>query len=64
MKRIIALVLALVICLSFVGCKKQKEMKTDIIGQWMAVSVNASVTFNEDGTGELEYGGKQSLTWK
>lgn len=65
MKKISTFLLALCLCFGFVACSvEQKEMKTDIVGEWMAVSVNAAAVFYEDGSGELEYNGKQSVTWK
>ena len=67
MKKIMALLLVLCMMLTFGACKKNEEeivMKTEIVGEWMAVSVNAAAVFNEDGTGVLEYNGKQDVTWK
>ena len=66
MKRIIALILVFAMCLSFAACRKEnseKVMKKDIVGEWMAVAVNAAAVFNEDGTGELTYNGKHTATW-
>lgn len=67
MKKIMALLLVLCMMLTFGACKKNEEeivMKTDIVGEWMAVSVNAAAVFNEDGTGMLEYNGRQDVTWQ
>lgn len=64
MKKISAFFLALCLCFGFAACRaEQKEMKTDIVGEWIAVSVNANAVFYEDGTGEIQYNGKQSVTW-
>lgn len=65
MKKIITAILALCLCLGMAACKAEKEDKKDIVGEWMAVSINAAAAFNEDGTGELNYGGTiQSVSWK
>ena len=65
MRKIIAAILALSMLLCITACKaEEKEMKTDIVGDWISVSVNASAVFYEDGTGELSYNGKRSVTWK
>lgn len=65
MKRIMVVMLVLSMFFAFCACSaEQKEMKTDIVGEWIAVSVDASAVFHEDGTGELQYNGKQSAMWK
>lgn len=65
MKRIITAILAFCLCLGMAACNAEKEDKKDIVGEWMAVSINAAAVFNEDGTGELNYGGTtQNVTWK
>lgn len=70
MKKIVALTLILSIFLAFAACSntenagnKNTVQKTDIIGEWIAVNANAAITLNEDGTGELEFNGTQSVTW-
>lgn len=65
MKKLIAVILIFCVLLSITACKaEEKEMKTDIVGEWMSVSINASAVFYEDGTGELSYNGKSSVTWR
>lgn len=64
MKKIIVMLLCLSTLFACVGCNNEKETKTEIVGEWMAPSVNAAATFNADGTGVLEYNGKQNVTWK
>ena len=65
MKRITALVLLLGICLALCACNQQEPvMKNDIVGEWMAPSINAAAVFREDGTGEIDWGDKESVTWK
>ena len=70
MKKFVALTLILSIFLTFAACSnteteanKNTVQKTDIIGEWIAVNANAAITLNEDGTGELDFNGKQSVTW-
>lgn len=64
MKKMIAIFLCLSALFACVGCNSNDEDKTEIVGEWMAPSVNAAATFNADGTGVLEYNGKQNVTWK
>lgn len=65
MKKIIAVLLALCLCIGMAACSAEEEAKTDILGEWMAVSANASAIFNEDGTGELNSSGTiRTFTWK
>lgn len=67
MKKIISVLLALCLCIGLSACAgsnfQEKEMKTDIVGEWIAVNGNAAATFYEDGTGVLEHNGKQNVTW-
>ena len=64
MKKITALILLAALCMTMGACnKKEPVMKTDIIGEWMAPAVNAAATFLEDGTGVIEFNGKQNVTW-
>lgn len=65
MKKIIALFLALCLGMSLAACSAEKEkvMKTDIVGEWIAVNGNAAATFNEDGTGVVEYNGNHNVRW-
>lgn len=57
MKKIIALLLAIVTCLSFVACDSIKKVvnkdseKDPIIGEWKVLGYEVSIIFNEDGTG-------------
>lgn len=68
MKKLLSFVLVLVMMLSMAACAASEEApvvyKTDIVGEWMAVAVNAAATFNEDGTGEVSIGGAKAATWK
>lgn len=85
MKKLIALLLAVVMCLSLCACGSNAEKDASstgastnsqsagggesnsqaaIVGEWKAVSTDASIVFNEDGTGMLNYGSKQDFTWK
>lgn len=61
MKRLIALLLALLMCASLCACSAEKEMKNDIVGEWIAVSNGQTAVFNDDGTGEVA---SRSVTWK
>ena len=64
MKKIIAFILALVICLAVVACDSKEEPKTesetskakkDILGEWISFDEEDEyVKFFEDGTGELK----------
>ena len=70
MKKIIALLLAVLTCISFVSCGKKikdqtgekVEGKYAIVGAWMTENHMFTITFYEDGTGKDPDGGK--LTWK
>ena len=67
MKKIISILMVLGMLLSFAACSDSEETavnKTDIVGEWMSPSVNASAVFKEDGTGELSLYGTHSATWK
>ena len=65
MKKIIAILLVLAICGSFIGCsEREKISKTDIVGEWMSPAVNAAATFREDGAGELTLNGTDGVTWE
>lgn len=65
MKKWIAAILCFCVIFSITGCnKEEKEMKTDIVGEWMTPAINAAAVFNEDGTGYLEYNGKNDITWR
>lgn len=65
MKRITAFVLLLAMCLALCACNQQEPvMKNDIVGEWMAPSINAAAVFHEDGTGEIEWDNKETVTWK
>lgn len=64
MRRIISLLLILAIGGSLAACNKPAtEYKTEIVGEWIAISVNAAAVFNSDGTGELTMNGKHEATW-
>ena len=65
MRRFMTAALCLCMVFTLVACNKSKDnsAKTDIVGEWMSPSVNAAATFLEDGTGYLEYNGKQNVTW-
>ena len=65
MKKIIAFTLVFAILFAFAGCNQSQEkvMKTDIVGEWIAVNGNAAITLYEDGTGQLEYNGMKNVTW-
>ena len=71
MKKMIAALLALAMCLGLCACRSggegsqaNKPEKT-ILGQWVAVTGDGVMSFNEDGTATLEIdGGKATGTWK
>lgn len=64
MKKVIALILLVALCLTMGACnKKEPVMKKEIVGEWMSPCVNAAATFLDDGTGFLEYNGKKNITW-
>ena len=52
MKKILALLLAAVMCLSLCACSGESDNKA-IAGEWKAVSCDASAVFHEDGSGAL-----------
>ena len=60
MKKIIALLLLAIMCLSFVACGNKTEK--EIVGKWESSNGNYSFTFNEDGTGTTESNGQ--IRWK
>lgn len=60
MKKLIALLLVAVTCLSLVACGGKIENK--IVGEWKIDDGPWTMTFNEDGTGEDPDG--ESLTWE
>ncbi len=69
MKKIIALLLLAVICLSLVACGNKAEK--EIVGEWKCADFGGSgerlFIFNKDGTGNttIFYGGTESgLRWK
>lgn len=67
MKRLFCAVLALLLLCSLTACGQTENTpgnKTDIVGEWMAPSINAAATFNEDGTGELSLYGNHTASWK
>ena len=62
MKKLIALLLVAVMCLSFVACGGSGSAKKEIVGEWKCPESGYSITFNEDGTGIDPDDG--DLTWK
>ena len=62
MKKIIALLLLTVMCLSFAACSGKDEI---IVGTWYCEEWNDTLVINEDGTGTFTINGKetQALTW-
>ncbi len=58
MKKIIALLLAIVVCLSLCACgSSSKTAKIDILGEWVWVGDKSNtITFNEDGTCQYSSG--------
>lgn len=67
MKKTTALILALIMCVSLASCKPEEEeiVRKEIVGEWIAVAINAQAVFREDGTGELTMDdATQSVTWK
>ena len=65
MKKAISLLLGLVMCLSLCACGGGNNNKA-IVGEWKAVSCDASAVFNEDGSGELSgsFLSSGNFTWK
>lgn len=68
MKKLLSAILVLALLCSLTSCSSTQETppenKTDIVGEWMSPSVNAAAVFYEDGTGELDYGGKHAAQWR
>lgn len=57
MKKLIAIILVAVMCLSLVACGGgSQDAEKAIVGEWKALS-GFSMTFNEDGTGIAPFGG-------
>ena len=66
MKKTLCLFLALIIIFGMTACNSEsgeKQPEISIVGEWMAPSMNAAATFNEDGTGELTLNGTFPATW-
>ena len=78
MKRIIAIVLALLMCFALAACGKNKkaeenslspeeitDIKSQVVGDWYDVSIgNDKISFNENGTGSKSVDGvKSDFTW-
>lgn len=63
MKKLIALLLAAVMCLSLVACGGGNNASAEkaIVGEWKTLDGGVT-TFNEDGTGTAPYGG--AFSWK
>ena len=59
MKRLLAVLLAAMLCLSLVACGG--DAKKAIVGEWKTVDGDTT-TFKEDGTGTAPYGGE--FSWK
>ena len=63
MKKIFALLLVAVMCLSLVACGGGSgSAKKEIVGEWKIDDGPWTLIFNEDGTGEDPDG--ESLTWE
>ena len=62
MKKIIALLLLAVMCLSFVACGN--EAKKEIVGTWVTKDQDKSFTFNEDGSGIFDNRSSYEIRWK
>lgn len=61
MKKIIALLLVAVMCLSMVACGGgSSEAKKELVGQWKSIEEGDVIEFKEDGTG-IWY--EQSFEW-
>ena len=77
MKRIIAIVLALLMCFALVACGKNRrnenalspeeitDLKSQLVGDWYDVGVNGGkISFNSNGTGKMDTkDSKADFTW-
>ena len=68
MKKILALLLVAVMCLSFVACNSNSDSNSDvekaekdIVGEWVCVTGSPTYIFNEDGTGSYY---DRPMRWK
>lgn len=62
MKKIIALLLAILTCAALVSCGKKNKEKNEIVGEWVTENEDFVIVFNKDGTGTDPDGGK--ISWK
>ena len=64
MKKTIALILAVVLCLSLCACGGSKNKTSVFIGKWDGGNGELLLVVNEDKTGELTYEGEVvAFTW-
>ena len=62
MKKIVAVLLAVVMCMALVACGAGK---TDVTGEWKDEAHNSTLVLNEDGTGTIiEENWEAALTWE
>ena len=58
MKKILALLFIVVMCLAVVSCNRENNSNKDILGEWISIDKeDAYVKLFEDGTGELKEDG-------
>ena len=63
MKKTIALLLALVLCLSLVACGNSNKKKS-IVGKWECAAEDSVIIMNEDKTGSVTNSGNvMEFTW-
>lgn len=65
MKKILALLLVMIMCLAAVGCNGTKAYR-DILGEWICIDEEGEyITFAKDGTGETQYDSSVfEFTWE
>lgn len=64
MKKFAAVLLGAAMLFTLAACRKENVLKTEVVGEWIAVSNGTTVVFREDQTAEMTVKGKtQGYTW-